>query len=117
MITRHGRIAIFVMVCMVLRILLVYTAYAIDKHYLPYMGYGAAIIAVGFATIYVFKLQRAGNVGGFGGQVWWDHLRPIHAMLYLVFAMLAIAQHESAYVPLLIDISVGVLSFFHHYYT
>jgi len=73
------------------------------------MGYIALIIATGFTIIYFGKLRNKN--GGFGNKVWWNNLRPIHAMLYYVFAYMAIKNIPNAYLPLFIDVVVGFMSF------
>ncbi len=104
------RMLLFLIGCIGLRSLFVLLAKYLDKTYLPFMGYGALIIAIGFSIIYITGIRDTGPEV-FGGKIWWNNLRPIHALLYFIFAYLAITKNDYAWVPLLIDVSIGLTSF------
>lgn len=79
------------------------------------MGVLAGLIAIGFATIFVNGWRKTGLETG-GAPIWWNDLRPIHAMLYGVFAYLAYTgQQDIAWKILLVDVGIGFLSFVHHH--
>ena len=98
----------FLIFCIGIRTLFVVLAKYLDKKYLPYMGYIAIAIGLGFSTIY---LTGSRNKGILDQPVWWDNLRPLHALLYFIFAYLAITKNNNAWVPLLIDVIIGLFSF------
>ena len=73
-------------VCLSLRALIAYAFYrGAPARFLPIMGVLAVMVAIGFMSIYVFE-WRQGSVTetGKGCTVWWNDLRPIHAVLYLL---------------------------------
>lgn len=67
-----------------------------------------SVIAMGFMSIYVFGWRKnAPETFGDTGVVWWNHLRPIHAVLYAWTAWLLYTRHEHAHMPLLLDLWIG----------
>ena len=103
------RILLFLFGCIFIRSLLVLLAIKIPKKYLPVMGYAALIPAFGFSYIYLFGLRKTGPEV-FGEKIWWNHLRPIHALLYFLFAYNAIKQRHDSYKYLLVDVIIGLLA-------
>ena len=98
----------FLVFCMGIRIYFVLLAKYLDKSYLPYMGYIAILIAIGFTTIYLTKSRDKGILGQ---KVWWDNLRPVHGLLYLIFGFLAINKNDYAWTVLLLDVILGFIAF------
>jgi hypothetical protein len=96
-----------------MRISFVLISKTISKKYLPYLGYLALLPAIGFAYIFIFGKRKRGT---FGQRIWWNNVRPVHSILYLTFAYLAITKSDKAYIPLLIDVIIGLSGFiFYHY--
>ena len=54
--------------------------------------------------------------GAFGGESWWNNLRPVHALLYGLFAYNAIIGNRGAWIYLLIDVLIGLFSFLIFHY-
>ena len=110
------RFLAFLFGCILVRSLFVLVAMKANKKYLPYFGILAILPAVGFLYIYFGNYRK--KVGEtFGQKIWWNHLRPIHALFYLTFAYLAIKKSPHSYKPLLIDVIVGLLSFLMYHYS
>jgi len=109
------RFLLFLIGCMGTRLLFVYAAKNAGPTYLPYMGYLALIPTIGF--IYIF-LTGSRQTGGetFGQKIWWNNLRPVHALLYGLFAYNAINHKSGAWKFLLIDVAIGLVSFLAHHY-
>lgn len=103
-------------ICIITRLGLVYLAKYIDKKKLKWLGLIALLPALGFLTIY-FGGYRKTRGATFGQKIWWNNLRPVHSLLYFTFAYLAINKHNLAYLPLLIDVMIGALSFLYYHYT
>jgi uncharacterized membrane protein len=47
----------------------------------------------------------------FGDRIWWNFLRPIHAILYFLFAYNAINSNRKSWVYLFMDVLIGLNSF------
>jgi len=110
------RFFLFLVLCIGTRSLLVYLAKTVDKQYLQYMGILALIPAIGFITIYLLDLRKKG-AEVFESKIWWNDLRPIHGILYLLFAIYAIKKEQNyAWIPLLIDVTLGLSAFLYYHY-
>ena len=99
---------LFFVGCIGLRSLFVYLAYLANTTYLRYMGYVAILPAIGH--FYLFFNDTRKN-GFFGGKLWWNDLRPIHGLLYFLFAYNAIQGNRHAWIYLLFDVLVGSVAF------
>ena len=113
--TLTKRMLLFLVGCIGTRAALVYIAKTIDVNYLPYMGYLALIVAFGFSYIYRTDSRKTGPEV-FGGKIWWNNLRPVHALLYGLFAYNAIMKNTSAWIYLLVDVIIGLVSFLGYHY-
>jgi hypothetical protein len=110
------RFILFLFGCIGTRSLLVYLAIIANTKFLMYMGFLALIPAFGFFYIY-FTGSRKTGTEVFGDKIWWNNLRPIHGLLYSLFAYNAIIGNKSAWIYLLIDVILGLFSFLiYHYY-
>jgi len=110
------RFLLFLVGCIGTRSLLVYLAKNANSAYLMYMGYLALLPAISFFYIFLTDSRKTG-AEVFGDKIWWNNLRPIHGLLYFLFAYNAIVGNQFAWIYLLIDVIVGLVSFlgFHYY--
>lgn len=109
------RFALFLILCLGSRFTLAYIAKNARPNILRVMGYLALLPAFGFAYIYVTGSRKTG-AEVMGEKIWWNFLRPIHAILYFLFAYNAIYMHSYAWVFLLVDVLLGAVSFLVHHY-
>ena len=114
--TIQKRFLVFLLLCIPLRFIFVLIAKSINKKYLPYLGYLSILPAIGFAYIFIFGKRKKGGET-FGQKIWWNNLRPIHSILYFMFAYFAITKSDNAYIPLLIDVIIGFSSFIIYHYS
>jgi hypothetical protein len=110
------RFLLFFVGCIGMRILFVFIAKNTSVTYLPYLGYLALLPAVGFIYIYLTGSRKTGQEV-FGEKIWWNDLRPLHSLLYFLFAYNAIQRNKNSWVYLLIDVVFGLFSFliFHYF--
>jgi hypothetical protein len=113
--TIQKRFLLFLIGCIGTRSLFVYVAKSVDTTYLRYMGYLALLPAIGFFYIF-FTGSRQTGAEVFGSKIWWNDLRPIHGLLYLLFAFNAIMGNKYAWIYLLVDVIFGLLSFLNFNY-
>ena len=111
--TLQKRFLAFLLLCIPVRIGFVFIAKSVDKKYLPYLGYIGLIIGLGFMYNFIFTKKRGGT---FNQIAWWNNLRPLHSILYLTFAYLAINKNPKAYILLLLDVTIGFISFVLYHY-
>ena len=95
-------------ICITFRLFLVLLVKYINPLYLPIVGYMALVISSGFLYIYISDSRKTGALGQ---TAWWDNLRPVHSLLYFLFAICAINKYDKSYILLLIDVIIGLISF------
>jgi drug/metabolite transporter (DMT)-like permease len=104
----------FLIGCVGARLLIVMIAKEINKKYLKYLGYLALVPAIGFMYLYLSGARK--GLGAFGEKIWWNHLRPVHSILYFLFAYNAIIGNKQAWIYLLIDVTISLISFLIEHY-
>jgi hypothetical protein len=105
---KFTKVILLFSMCIIVRIFLVILAKNINTKYLPILGYLALIPAFGFLYRYLSGTRKTGILGQ---PSWWNNLRPIHALLYLLFAIYAINKSDKSYILLLIDVIIGIMAF------
>lgn len=110
------RFLLFFIGCIGTRTAFVYFAKNADANYLKYMGYLAMLPSVGFFYLFLTGTRKTGPEV-FGDKIWWNNVRPVHGLLYLLFAYNAIIGNKIAWIYLLDDVIIGLVSFltFHFY--
>jgi hypothetical protein len=114
MLSFRERMMLFLIGCIGLRTLFVILAKMASTETLRLLGYLALVPVIGWAFIIFTGSRKTGFEAG--GKIWWDSLRPIHMILYLLFAVLAISGNRHAWLVLLIDVLFGLFSFFIYHY-
>jgi len=114
--TIQKRFLLFLFGCIGTRSLLVYLAKNVNKTYLKYMGYLSLLPAIGFFYLFLSGARKTG-AEVFGDKIWWNDLRPVHGLMYLLFSYNAINGNLNAWIYLLVDVIIGLISFlgFHYY--
>lgn len=100
---------LFLLGCIPVRLLVTFIAKIANLTVLRILGILFLIPATGI-TYYAISGTR-NNVGAFGEKVWWNSMRPVHAILFFCFAYYAIIGNKCAYVYLLIDTIMSLFSF------
>ena len=113
--TIQKRFLLFLIGCIGTRSLFVYLAYIASTSYLKYMGYLALLPAIGFFYLFLSGSRKTGGEV-FGDKIWWNDLRPVHGTMYLLFAYNAINGNDSAWIYLLADVIIGLISFLIFHY-
>ena len=106
------RLILFLVGCMGSRVALVWIA----KNYprvLFYMGIMAVCISFGFMYIWVNGLRKTG-IETLGEKIWWNDLRPLHSILWGIFAVMAFQGNQNAWMVLLLDVTIGFLAWLNH---
>lgn len=111
--TLQKRLLLFLIGCIGARLFLVYLAKTLDPEKLKYLGYITLLPAIGFTYIYLTNSRKTGPEV-FGEEIWWNNLRPVHALLYFLFAYCAINNVEGAWKILLVDVVIGLVAFLNH---
>jgi hypothetical protein len=109
------RFLLFLIGCIGTRTLFVLIAKYSSLKYLPLLGYLAILPMVGFIYIYLTGSRQTG-AEVFGDRIWWNDLRPLHALLYGLFAYYAIQRANFSWMFLLADVVVGLSAFLIYHY-
>jgi hypothetical protein len=110
----YKRWFLFLGLCIPIRLLIAYVAMKTPPKTLKYISLLALLPILGWKYIYISNLRQTGPEV-FGGKIWWNSLRPVHAALYTAFIFMAIREDPDAYIPLLIDPLLGLVAFlFYH---
>jgi len=114
--TIKKRFILFLIGCIGTRTLFVCLAKNANRTYLQYMGYLSILPAIGFFYLFLTGSRKTG-AEVFGDKIWWNKLRPIHGLMYSLFAYNAINGNKFAWIYLLVDVMIGLVSFliFHYY--
>jgi hypothetical protein len=111
MLTRSQKLFIFG--CIPVRILLAYFTKQLSPDKLKILGFVLLVVGSGFLYLYFTKGRM--NAPEAGGVTWWNQFRIVHGSLYLTAAILAIKGNSNAWVPLAIDVIVGIIVSVAHY--
>lgn len=104
------RLLLFLIGCIGARIAITLLAKYGSRIVLTLLACFALIVSIGFMTIYLTGSRKTGPET-FGDKIWWNDIRPVHACLYFLFAILAFQQKKYAWVILAIDVVIGLLAF------
>jgi hypothetical protein len=99
---------LFLTVCLPLRLALALTVKFYLNMLFP-MGVLYLFIGLGMMLIYLFNLRPTGIEAG--GRIWWNSIRPVHSVLYLGFAIMAIRGNDKSWLFLLADVILGAIAF------
>jgi hypothetical protein len=114
--TDTQRNAAFVVACLGTRTALTLTARGAAPDTLRQLGQIAVVPAVGFALIYALRLRTTGAEVQ-GQAIWWNHLRPLHALLWGAFAHQAMRGNTDAWRFLAADTALGANAWYQHRFT
>ena len=108
--TIQKRFLLFLIGCIGVRTLFVYVAKMAQPKTLQLLGCLALLPAVGFLYIFLTDSRKTGGEV-FGEKIWWNSLRPIHGLLYALFAYFAITKNRNAWKFLATDVIIGLGAF------
>ena len=115
------RFSLFLFLCITIRSFLVYLAHKLknNRTYLKIMGLILLFPAIGFLYIYFTNSRKTGGEV-FGGKIWWNDLRPIHGIIYILFSLFALVNNKTmnnnAWIFLLVDVILGLSGFLIYHY-
>ena len=112
----HKRYILFLFVCIGIRSLFVYLAKTVNLKNLKLLGFLYLLFGIGILSIYIFDLRKTGREVG-GGKIWWNNMRHLFGLIWLLFAYLAIiGKKYIAWKVLLLDIIFGLGLFFNNHF-
>ena len=103
---------LLIIICIMTRFLLAYSAKIMHNNYLPYFSIITLIISLSFFKNYI---NNEPKIGFFGSKAWWSNYRIIHAFNYFVFTLFALAKNKDSWLILLFDVFLGIIFFINKY--
>lgn len=109
--SKTQRILLFWLVCIPVRCGVAVAAWFAARGS-PAIRYACATALAAIAAGFGYQIYKKPTHGGFGGVVWWEHLRLVHVVLFaLASATLFVGDPcRSASVLLSFDALIGVIS-------
>ena len=107
----YYRLLLFLLICIPLRILLIWWASESDDDEFQYTAIGVITLMIGLG--FLVQYIRNKNRGGFGEKVYWS--RPLHSFLYILFSLLWFFKVPFSYIVLIVDVVIGFGTFVVHY--
>lgn len=101
--------------CIFVRLVLssiVYLVYDSQLRYFFVLFYG--LFSMGIFYQYIVKTR---TMGAFNNKVWWDYLRPIHALIYLSTSIGLMLKFQYTFVFLIIDAFIGSIGYYLHHHS
>jgi len=112
MLSKEESIRYFLLGCIPVRTYLALLPLRLNLTWLRYYSFILFTQAFTFMYLYFFKMrERAFEAGG---VAWWGNYRFLHGLTYLVAAILAFNKNRSAWIPLIIDVVMGLVLFLRH---
>lgn len=99
---------LFWIACIPSRIALALLPLFLSAEILLPLGYVLAVIATTFLVLWTFNLRLTAFEAQ--GPTWWHEWRLAHGLIYAVAAGLLMSGRRSAWMPLLLDVAVGLLA-------
>ncbi len=110
--SNQNKLYLFLIGCIGTRTLLAFLAYKLSPEHLPYLGFFAFLVGLGLIYNYLFDTRIvAPESSDENNKVWWNNFRPIHGILYLLFAYFATVKDKNSYVFLVLDVLIALLLF------
>ena len=102
-------ILLYILFCIPIRTLLIYLTYHKKELNIIYI-----LATIGF--LIKFFNNNNNERGFFNSLVWWNDLRFIHSIIYIIYLILIYKKYDKAYIILIIDLLIGIIGFINNYY-
>ena len=112
--SKENRIFYFLTGCIPLRLGIVILAYFLPKEYLQYLS--LIFLILSFSFLYLFFFNKRMNAPEAGGKTWWNQLRLLHGLLYMSGSIYGFRKSNYIWIPLLIDVLLGLMAFLHKHF-
>lgn len=105
----------FILGCIPMRLLIIYLIYLVLNNSKKYENerffLSVLILLIGFSFIYLYFTNSRLNAFEAGGKTYWAPYRIIHGILYIIGGLMLYNKNMNAYIPLIIDLIIGILIF------
>jgi len=94
-------------ICIFIRLSLVYLIYIVYKMQIRYI-FALLFFALSVGAMYQY-IVKTRKVGAFNNKVWWDYLRPIHSLFFMLTSLGLLYKYKYTFVFLLMDTIIGMV--------
>ena len=101
----------FLLGCIPLRVAIALLPLYVSKNTLTY--YSIPLFAIAISFLFLYFTHGRQHAFEAGGATWWANYRLLHGLLYLAAAIYAFNQSRTAWIPLTIDVFLGLALFVH----
>ena len=103
----NSSLSFYYMICILVRVFIAYLAFLSYNSNLRYILV-AFLFTVSIVLTYLY-ITKQRKIGAFGQKIWWDFLRPIHAILFFISGVLLSTKVKETYIILLISAFIGII--------
>lgn len=105
---------IFLFGCVPVRFFLAFLVLMLESKKLRLLSPLFAIIGLSFIFLKLTNKRLTSFESG--GKTWWNNVRPVHGLLYILASFFAFkGKNKECFFVLLIDVLFGLSVFFYHY--
>ena len=109
----NHRMLLYLLVCLPVRTIPIVILFLTRKVDLPI---SILYLIMGISFLYRTTSFHSGQLGAFGGKVWWQNLRLIHGIIYLfAFWLIYKKKIEQVKCLLIADLLLGLIGFINNY--
>ena len=110
----YKRYIMFLLLCIPTRAYIAYKAKNTSKENLKIMGYIAIIVSLSMLWIFLTDSRQTG-IETQGTKIWWNELRPVFSIVYMLFGISAVDGKDYAYKFLIADVILGFIAFINNH--
>lgn len=113
MLSKQQRILYYLLGCIGVRSILAVSPIYIPENMLPILG--IITITIGTSFLFLYFTNGRMNAPEGGGVTWWAKYRLIHGLLYVTASIYLFQKQRTAWIPLTIDLLLGLVVFLFKY--
>ena len=104
-----NKITLYFGLCIFIRLLLTYGVYLNYNNNFRLL-FVLFYLFSGMGLFYHF-ITKNRKKGAFSQNIWWDFLRPIHGIIFILVAILLYYKYKNTYILLFLDTFIGIYFF------
>ena len=103
----------FFTLCVITRFLFAISVFYLQKIAIMIPVLACLFFMISFMFFYRFMRYKKGDKGAFGSDIWWNNLRVVHSVMYLIALLFILNGYTRKYTPLIltIDVVLGIIFF------
>ena len=105
---------VYFALCIFIRLLLIYFAFIFLHNNIGNALFTLLYALMGISILYQY-ISKIRTKGAFGQYIWWDFLRPLHAVLFLCASILIYKRQDIFIWVLLLDTFIGFSAYVYYH--